>query len=67
MKLKRAELVRRIIDTAGLPREEGRTHGYLTRQQLMELLLKIQTWRSKEDGGESAQAEPKAGDGGSES
>jgi len=58
MKLKRAELVRRIVDTAGLPVEEGRTHGYFTRQQLMELLLKIQTWKEREDGGESAQAEP---------
>jgi hypothetical protein len=64
MKMKRSELVRRIVDTAGLPRnDEGRTHGYFTRLQLMELLLKIQAWKAGLDGDESAQAEPTEADG----
>lgn len=40
-KLKRNELVQRIVEKAGLPREVG-TPGYLSRRQMQSLLLWIE-------------------------
>lgn len=40
-KLKRNELVKRIVDKAGLPNSTG-TLGYLSRQQMQALLLWIE-------------------------
>jgi hypothetical protein len=44
--IKRNTLVRRVINEAGLTKDLcTRSHGYLTRLQLMELLIKIQEWK----------------------
>lgn len=40
-KLKRNEIVQRIVEKAGLPREEG-TLGYLSKRQMQALLLWIE-------------------------
>lgn len=52
-KLKRNELVHRIIKKAGLPREVNSTLGYLSRNQMQSLLLWIE--KNEHDWGKVSQ------------
>lgn len=59
VRVHRADLIRTIVQAAGLPRSRGRTCGYLTRVQLIELLTKVNMWRERLNEVQSARAEPK--------